>query len=1588
VTVDLTPPAALTLTLVTDTGTVDGVTSDGTVRVGELEEGARWEFSLDGGTTWQVGSGASFLLPEGVYAEGQVLARQFDLAGNEGPDSALAPVTVDVTSPGGDAGSDAPYIALPELVRGFINAEAAQGGIELGVMLTEGTQAGDILTVTLSGGTRLEFDYLLTAEDIAAGMIVVDLASTYPDGRYSVSAAIVDGAGNRSAVSNAIGFELDTTAPDATTTAIRVNPITADNVINLVEAGRSVEISGRVEGEYRSGDVLNVTVNGADYSVNVGAGGAFSVTVLGSLLASAVPPVVAFELLARDVAGNVGTIETSVGYAVNLATPTITIDPVTGDNVINAQNIANGLQVTGTVEGAADGSTVTLFIGGASFEGTVQAGTWSVRAPAAFLRDLDNGNLELTARVVNEAGNPGQSAPVQVLLDTVRPSATITISDTLIGGGETALVTFIFSEAVTDFTLSDVQVTGGSLVDLSTSNGITWTASFQPGTASGQASIALPGGSYTDLAGNLGSPASIGGITVDIDPPTLNSVTFAIGARPLTSAESTTVTFAFSEAVTGLTLDDFAVTGGRLTNLVSLNGGATWTATFRPDGLASSASISLPSGSFTDLAGNPGVGGVSPTLPITILQPVLSIAASEDGWINGLEAVGAEVQVGFGGLPVAAGDVVTLNVFARAGGGLAVGSTIATLTYALTATDVANGYARFPLDIATEYTFQPAGARVSIGGSALSQEVDFVLDTVPPGRAVADGTEVAGNGILIDTLLNPGEGIRLRIEDETDTLRVLDTRDYPGLLTQNASGQYVLNLFVLALNLQQLLGNDLEGLLDLRSLDLQLSSYDRAGNESDIVTLTDVNLLGPVVSLVDFTGSLVGVTDPGASVAVTVRLGGVTQTVTVGSDNNGAFAIDLLANPRLNFSLNDLLRASVTAVATDAQGNRSFAPVTVNLVDLLPVPLSTLDLSPITNLVVGGSGAVAALTNIVLPAGSELTATLDVGGLGTVNVPVTSGPGGALSLNLGAALTSAVSTFNLLGGVAGLLTGRGATLTLEYTSPQGVVGTTEVALLGNALASLTFGAVRETVINGTEQADVLIVGAGQSVQALGGNDLIVLRSDAFASIDGGAGFNTLLVEGRQTLDLADFARMSNIQRINLGSTGSTVQLNAATASALAGEGDTLQILGGASNSLVISGAAASAGTTVIDGVTYRLIQLGDTTLAVNQGIALDFVPTINQTAGYIISGGGEAGVAVAVQVGSTTYNTRVNEEGEWRLVLNQPAAAGSQIRAVVGGDTTETVSVPTPVAAPTGLSIRTPPLVGLLASFLEGSAVGAQTIRLDVYQDDLFSSLRSSTINVNANGTFSVGTTVLSNLLNSATSLLVGSEGVNVGFTAVRSDGSHSTTEVVHFGSAQSVFTNPVGAITSTLGGVIGGVLGSNHALPVTRSFYDGSDRADLVQGSARDQVFTTDDGNDVVISVGGRDVINTGDGDDVIVLRNNQFASIDGGDGFDIVALGAGINLNLTSTTVGDINNIERIALGKGNGANRLTLNRSALVELTDDDNVLQVTGDSQDRVDLAGGNWTRTATQTVDGVVFNEYVNQGAVLFIEQGISVVEVT
>jgi FG-GAP repeat len=98
-----TAAAAPNLALATDSGSSssDFITNTRTVNVTGLETGATWEFSLNGGSTWSVGTGTSFTTAaNATYAASAIQVRQTDTAGNTST-AAGNPQTwvVDTTAP-------------------------------------------------------------------------------------------------------------------------------------------------------------------------------------------------------------------------------------------------------------------------------------------------------------------------------------------------------------------------------------------------------------------------------------------------------------------------------------------------------------------------------------------------------------------------------------------------------------------------------------------------------------------------------------------------------------------------------------------------------------------------------------------------------------------------------------------------------------------------------------------------------------------------------------------------------------------------------------------------------------------------------------------------------------------------------------------------------------------------------------------------------------------------------------------------------------------------------------------------------------------------------------------------------------------------------------------------------------------------------------------------------------------------------------------------------------------------------------------------------------------------------------------------
>ncbi|KPW28371.1 BNR repeat-containing glycosyl hydrolase [Pseudomonas amygdali] len=324
-----------------------------------------------------------------------------------------------------------------------------------------------------------------------------------------------------------------------------------------------------------------------------------------------------------DLAGNAGSGTTqSNSYAVDQVRPTASI--VIADSTLSAGETS---QVTITFSEAVNGfsnADLTAANGTLSAVSSNDGGiTWTATfTPNANVTDASNLITLNNTGVADASGNTGSgiTSSNNYAIDTVRPTATITVANPNLAIGQTSLVTFAFSERVTNFDLSDISVGNGSLSGLSSSDsGLTWTATLTPDANITAANnfIVLDSGRINDLAGNAGTTVALSSnYSIDNQRPTAN---ISIANPNLATGQTSLVTFAFSEPVNNFTLADVSVANGTLSNLASSDGGATWTATLTPTANVTDPSnfIVLDSSTVTDRAGNAGTGiALSPNYAI------------------------------------------------------------------------------------------------------------------------------------------------------------------------------------------------------------------------------------------------------------------------------------------------------------------------------------------------------------------------------------------------------------------------------------------------------------------------------------------------------------------------------------------------------------------------------------------------------------------------------------------------------------------------------------------------------------------------------------------------------------------------------------------------------------------------------------------------------------------------------------------------------------------------------------------------------------------------------------------------------------
>ncbi|MGI4839509.1 MAG: Ig-like domain-containing protein [Janthinobacterium lividum] len=552
--------------------------------------------SSDGGITWTATFTPNLNVQDATNVITLINTGVSDLAGNVGTGTSssgnyvidtIAPTaTIVVADPSLNIGETSLVtITFSEAVTGFSNADL--------------TVANGTLTAVSSSDGGITWTATLTpTANLADATNLISLDNS----------GVQNASGNPGfGTSDSNNYAIDTQRPTATI-------VVADTALGIGQSSLvTITFSERVSG-FTSADL---TVGNGTLSTITSSDGGITWT---ATLAPAAGVTAAANLITldntgiTDLAGNNGTgTSNSNVYAVDSQRPTATI--ALSDTVLRAGETA---QVTVTFSEAVtgfDNSDLSLSNGTLSTVSSSDGGiTWTASfTPTVGVTAATNLVQLNTAGVVDLAGNAGVGTTdsANYAVQTQVPTSTIVVADSTLKAGDSSLVTITFSEAVSGFDNSDLSVSNGVLSAVSSGDGgLTWTATFTPAAnvTSTASLISLDNSRVTNASGNTGVGVTASNTyAIDTARPT---ATIVVANPRLGIDQTSAVTIAFSEPVTGFELADLNVANGTLANLASSDGGKTWTAMLTPASNVTNANnaISLDTAGITDVAGNTGSG--------------------------------------------------------------------------------------------------------------------------------------------------------------------------------------------------------------------------------------------------------------------------------------------------------------------------------------------------------------------------------------------------------------------------------------------------------------------------------------------------------------------------------------------------------------------------------------------------------------------------------------------------------------------------------------------------------------------------------------------------------------------------------------------------------------------------------------------------------------------------------------------------------------------------------------------------------------------------------------------------------------------
>ncbi len=829
--------------------------------------------------TWSVGVPAADV---GNWPAGTVNITVSGASSAGNPVTITHPVTVDLAA-----------VAISiNTVSGDDVINAAEKGADLTLSgSTSGVEAGQTVTVTFGGKT-----YTATVAGDGSWTTSVPAAdlNALRDGDATVQASVSNVNGNTASATHA--YSVDATAP-----TLSINTIATDDILNAAEAGNPLTINGTSSAE--AGQTVTVTLNGVSYTGTVQADGSWSVSVPTTDLSNLTASPYTVSASVNDKAGNPAT--AIHGLAVDLTVPVLTINTVSGDDIINASEHGQALVISGSSTGGEAGDVITVTLNSKTYTTTLDAsGNWSVGVPAADVSNWPAGALNISVSGANSAGTQTSiTHPVTVDLTAVAISINAITSDDVINAAEKG--------AALTLSGSTSGVEAGQIVTV-TFGGKTYSATVA---ANGSWSTTVPAADMAALRdGDASALVRVTNVNGNSATATHEySVDSAVPMVTINTIASDNIINA-SEAAAGVTVSGTSTAEAGQTLTVTLNG-TTYQTTVQADGswsltLPASALTTLANNGYTltatvsDLAGNPGSASKGVTVDTT--APVISFnTVAGDDVINNVEHTQAQIISGTATGAVA-GDRLVVTIAGQqyvtstdASGNWSVGvpaSVISgladgTVTISATITDSAGNSST------QTHNVQVNTAAVSLSVSTISG--DNLINAAEAGSALTlsgTGTNFA-TGTVVTVLLN-GKGYSATIQ---------------------SNGSWSVNVPAA----------DVAALADGTSYTVSASAQDSAGNSATASRSVAVDLTAPVISINTVSTddrlnaaeqqqplTLNGSTSAEVGQTVTVTFGGKTYTATVAA--NGTWALNV---PAADLATLGQGAQTITASVNDRAGN-------------------------------------------------------------------------------------------------------------------------------------------------------------------------------------------------------------------------------------------------------------------------------------------------------------------------------------------------------------------------------------------------------------------------------------------------------------------------------------------------------------------------------------------------------------------------------------------------------------------------------------------------------------------------------------------